>query len=142
MDVHIPTVGKTIRGFAFVTFKHEKDAKQCLDSNEQIEIRKRPVQITHSLNKTAYESQKPKQTNKEQVQENDDDSDTESSTSSQQESVDSDSDHSKASEEEDALEDNDNSTEHSQDKTAVAENRCLFIRNVSFDTTQGPIRAV
>lgn len=164
-DVHIPQVVSVLdgsskkktqsRGFAFVTFANPRDARKCLENKDPVLIHQRPVQISYSQNKTAFEAQKQKTkttdkndsseskttANKSEDSKKDDGDDTSVSLSSNG----GDSSGSSESDENDDVSQSDDKDDKGTakdngsrgvDQTAVSEKRCVFIRNISFDTTQ------
>lgn len=179
-EVHIPTVSqrqRTLsRGFGFVTFSTKVAALNCLNADEKIIIKDRPVDIAYAQHKAAFEEQKKtgtpnaKQGKKEERKvedetkddelkmDNDDDDDDESNDS-EHDCIDEDSgrddddddSHSSSSESQEShVSDDDNQEDESslkdesespnlnaeQDRSAVAEKRCLFVRNLPFDATR------
>jgi nucleolar protein 4 len=156
------SVKATHRGFAFVTFSNEKETEQCLLHANDIMIKERTVQIARSLDKTAYsqlqqattsamksKSRKdkgrldvPATTNPARnnvsdiVEEEDAKNDDEEGTAGG--NSDNDDDESSSS----SISDPQNRSEvtsNYDDKTAVAEGRCLFVRNLPFDCTRHDI---
>ena len=155
VEVHIPAVpGATHRGFAFVTFASASQAQACLQA-ETILVKDRPVKVAFSLDKTTYESKKGRTDTakkSEVVDESEEEDDTDEVGSESEDSgSDSDgsgSDDDDGSESQDNEEDedenhadkemNDEETEDAagqpkKDDNAVAEKRCLFLRNLPFD---------
>lgn len=161
VEVHIPKIGSTARGFGFVTFEKEKDANKCLQAKEPIVIANRTVEVSYSLNKTIYESQKngkrgktdekPNQESSKKLnvkeeaalesKENHDEEDDQheedntidsDSSASEENDVDMDMDEDVASEADKREEEK----EGGRDDTAIAEKRALFIRNLPFDATR------
>jgi nucleolar protein 4 len=162
--IDVPNVYKhnevkaTHRGFAFVTFSSEKETELCLLYANDIMIKERTVQIARSLDKTAYSqlrqatpasmisiSKKTKArldiqstTNsteqkvpeiKEEDEKNGDEKETADANSDDEDDVSSSSSVSMSQSQSKV-------TSKYEDKTAVAEGRCLFVRNLPFDCTR------
>ena len=163
-NIHIPTVAVTVdrnskhrhnkkqkfqhRGFAFVTFEHQKDAAECCSSTEPIMIQNRQVKVALSLNKTAYEKAKAERSQQETAQNQEEkdvkDEDNPSDSGDNTSSDDSDDDNENAEEstsedddEDEEEEDGDEENSHireddeeeetvAQDVNAVADKRSLF----------------
>jgi nucleolar protein 4 len=163
LEVHIPKVssakGTTHRGFCFVTFAAEKSVKKCLSQKDPLVIKERAVNIARSLHKTAYQSQQPKESDRKpndeaatSPQENNKAEDAEESSGSDEDSN-SDDDSESGSEDGDMDDEEDNESNiddddstskqkkrtQTDDKKAVAERRCLFLRNLPFDCSRHDI---
>ena len=136
-EVHIPLVGgKQPRGFAFVTCASAAAAKALTEQGQPVLIRKRQVEISFAMDKTAYEKNsgeknKHKRMKKEESKsmEVDDESMHDSNADDDDQSVES-VDY--GSENEDEAK----KISSNHDRTAVAEQRCLFMRNLPFDCTR------
>jgi nucleolar protein 4 len=187
VDVHIPRVQvkdgrSTHRGFAFVTFASERDAKACVRARS-VDINKRHVQIEFCVNKTAYEHQKDADNHhhdhddggdggeghymqddsndmemddvgdREGVEGGDDDENNATSESNASHEASDDGEHDDEDDDNDSQSDRDTDADgdnaqkqstgeskHKKDKAqadmAVQEQRCLFVRNLPFDTTR------
>ena len=162
VDIHIPKVmvtkqlqpgnvkGKVIppthRGFAFVTFEQEDDTEKCLlQSNNTIMIKERMVQISRSLHKTAYNMQQQEQLktsdrHKAQTKkDNPDEDDHENEGVDDEKEEDDGDDDDDEDEDEDSSIEKDGKSKNAKDDTAIAEGRCLFVRNLPFDCTRHDI---
>ena len=172
-EVHIPLVANaaaggekkpkgsvsvTHRGFCFVVFDKEADAKKCLESTEDIVIAKRPVKVAYSLNKTVYEIKKqqdlPTKKKKIKVDEepetdeansdsdSDDGDDPDGSSSGSDEDDDNGEEEEDIDEEKQAVKELEKKKRHrdrdqgNKDDEALSHKRTLFVRNLPFDATR------
>ena len=158
------SVKATHRGFAFVTFSNEKEADQCLLNAHDIVIKERSVQISRSLHKTAYTQLQQAttstkksipRTEKAHVDAEETSHPVGNDATDHVEAVndESDDDEEPCTERNDfECPDDENSlsneyqrhnqakvNSHFEDKTAVEEGRCLFLRNLPFDCTRHDI---
>ena len=151
-------IAPTHRGFAFVTFETEDDAEQCLSHSNTIMIKERVVQIARSLHKTAYtlqqqEQKTPRQSSvKGNTIKEDEDGEDEIENEDSDEVNDEDNDENEDESDDDDDDDDDSpesiskhtnekdDTGHTaKDDNAIAEGRCLFVRNLPFDCTRHDI---
>lgn len=162
VEVHIPKVqgggpGTTHRGFGFVTFAAEKAVKKCLAApSESLIIKERPVNVARSLHKTAYQSAQPtkllsikeKQSpinKKEDDMAAEDDANIDGGHDDDDENDIDQSEDSDDAEEDDIDEGEDDDEnpstpqtkpDQTDDRTAVSEGRCIFLRNLPFDCSR------
>ena len=158
VDIHIPKVavspssqpstikGKVVapthRGFAFVTFEKEQDTEALLQqSPSSILIKERTVQISRSMDKTAYTNMQQQQQGEEKVTIQDARTrKVENLQNNDADDIEADKGEDDANDNEDQEDEDDDSHKNTaKDDTAIAEGRCLFVRNLPFDCTRHDI---
>jgi len=126
VDVHIPSVGKQKRGFAFCTFENRKQASACVKAGS-IAIAERESRVDWSLPRQQYENRKQAGKGGRKTEEMDSQDDREGEEDREDSSVQS---------EEQVQDDEDGEEPENDAPNDVNEKQSIFVRNLPFDASR------